>query len=253
MSRRDSDDSSRSGLATRAIQESYLSMEQAHRQFRVARDEGDDTDEPQAMYQDAVLTFYELLRPYLKGESQLSGYWNGEIPGYPSRFHQSVDEAMQYYQDHSIGVYQMQNHVSQAPMNQQVLTDGGSDTPQAPVQWHQLLGRPSTSRIVSVQPEGDLWFFRELRFAVLGLRELDYWKAEVVTERGQGDGFMAGETNISKRLEYESPQKITTAKRMLTEAANKLGALPDYHIEDTRDAGFDYSDLLDGGAHGEHQ
>ncbi len=242
------DDTPRPGLAAQAIQEAHLSMEQAHRQFRRARDEGEgavnDAD-PKATYQDAVMTFYELLRPYLKSESQLEAYWNGSIPSYPPNFHRSVDEARRYYEDAAIGVYQIQEHAEAVEVNQQVLTGEGSDVPQAPEQWHQLLRRPSVSRIVAVQQaDGNQWFIKELRFAVMGLRELDHWKATITTERTQGAGFMAGETHTQQRREYEPEQKITQAKRMLTEAANKLGALPDYSIEDSRDASFDYSDLL---------
>jgi len=61
---------------------------------------------------------------------------------------------------------------------------------------------------------------------------------------------MAGETAVETRREYESPQKITQAKRMLTEVANRLGTLPDYQIEDTRDASFEYSDLLEAATDG---
>jgi len=246
------DDTPRPGLAAQAIQESHLSMEKAHRQFRRARDEGEHVvgdEDPKAAYQDAVMTFYELLRPYLKSESQLEAYWNGHIPDYPPQPHRSVADARQYYEDRCVGVHQIQMHTIPTELNQQVLTGGGSDVPQTPEQWHQILQRPSVCRVVSAQPgdeddKDNRWYIRELRFAVMGLRELDHWKAEVTTERTQGSGFMAGETHIQQRREYESAEKITKAKRMLTEAANKLGALPDYSIEDSRDASFDYSDLL---------
>lgn len=223
-------------------------MEEAHRAYRRHRDEGGDSDgEPKAAFQDAVMTFYELLRPYIKHESELEAYWNGKIPPYPDGAHSSMQAAKRYYEDGGVGVYQIQEHVEHVQPQQQVLADGGSDLPQTPMQWHRTLQRPQTSRIVSVASRDDGFYLREFRFAVLGLRELDGWRAKIRTERSKGDGFMAGQTRTKQRREYEPAMKITQAKRMLTEAANELGALPEYGIEDARDAEFEYSDLLENG------
>ncbi len=71
------DDTQNTGLPTRAIHDAYLNLQQAHRQFRQARDHDQDITGPQGVFQDAVLTFYELVRPHLKSESALSSYWRG--------------------------------------------------------------------------------------------------------------------------------------------------------------------------------
>lgn len=234
------------GMATKAIQEAYLSMEQAHRLYRRARDEGYpavDRQNPEAVFQDAVLSFYELLRPYIKGESELKAYWNGMVPPYPDQFHASERTAWQYYEDEAVGCYQIQKHTGGLDEDTEIATDGG-EPPSHPADWHEALGRPRTSRLIAVHSTSGELFFQEFRFAVLGLRELDYWQAEEVTERDSGNGFMESQTAETTRREFEPPQKIQQAKRMLTEAANELGALPQYRIEEARDAEFEYEDLL---------
>ncbi len=220
------DDTQNTGLPTRAIHDAYLNLQQAHRQFRQARDHDQDITGPQGVFQDAVLTFYELVRPHLKSESALSSYWEGDLPDYAGWDPNSVDDAVRTVREKGTGVYQVQQHVDTVELQQEALTDGGVSSFD---DWHQLLGLSNRERLVGVQHgEDDLVYVQLLRIAVLPLRELDHWQVRISKERTQGDGFMAGETTVKTKREFEPPTKLITAKRLLVEAADKLGALSEF-------------------------
>lgn len=249
-----SDDQNQPGIPRRVIYEAYLNVEEAHEQFRRYRDSSEevqaDQPNPQAEFQHAVLRFYSLLRPHIKSSDLLQPYWGGHIPEYPAEPHRSVEEAIRYYKSDAIGLYQEpQPAMNMVDVENQRLTDGGENTTWSLQQWHQALDRPAGTRLVSVDPEmgsGGV-FIKELQFPVFGLRNLKYWKASKKMERKQGNGFMAGETYKKERIEYESPPKLIKAKRMLTDVSKRLNALPDLTADDSRDASFKYSDLLDRG------
>lgn len=239
------DNEPRSTLGNQAVGEAHLSMQQAHQRLREARDHGGDMQAAQARLQHSILTFYGFLRADIKDESQLRAYWTGHIPDYPQQFTQTIGAAEQYYREHGTGVYQTQIHTGVEQVSQRALPDGGQP-PQQPEPWHDLLDLSPTERVVAVGGDGGQFTYKTLRFAVIGLRELDTWHAKTVTERSSGGGFMSGETHQRTRKEFEPPQKLEHTKRMLVEAARDLGALPKYGVDDTRDAEFDYSDLLNG-------
>ena len=221
------EETTNSGIPTRAIHDAYLNLQQTHREYRRARDNDLDTHGPQGRFQDAVLTFYELVRPHLKHETSLSEYWTGNVPDYAGWNFENTSAAAEYVQEKGTGVYQVQQHTDIVQVNQQVLTDGGLEGFE---QWHDFLGLSwDSERLVAVQPSDEgTHFVKLLRCAVLPLRDLDNWQAHVIKERARGDGFMAGETAIDTRLEFQHPQKLVVAKRLLVEAADKLGALSDF-------------------------
>lgn len=238
----ESSDTKDSGIPTRAIHESYLSVQRAHQQLRQAREHDTDVTDAQAVLQDEVLTFYELLRPHLKHESALSDYWDGDLPGYTGWDFKSVTEAKQYVMDHGTGVYQVQKHPSTVAVRQKALTDGGVEGYE---DWHETLGLSwDTERLLSVEPvqqdqreamDADATHYVVvLRCAVLPLRRLDRWQPRVRKERTSGDGFMSGETSVETTREYQPPQKLVTAKRLLVEAADRLGALSDFEASTQR-------------------
>lgn len=226
-------DDDTNGIPTRAIHESYINLQQIHHEYRTARDRGEDTHALRGEFQEAVLTFYELVRPHLKHETALSGYWNGDLPEYTGWDFDSEREAVSYIQDKGTGVYQVQKHTNVFRVDQQVLTDGGVqgfDT------WHELLGLSwDSERLIAIQPADDNQYFAKvLRTAVLPLRELDSWQATITRERTQGDGFMAGEAATQTRRKFEPDAKLVTAKRLLVEAADKLGALSEFEASTSR-------------------
>lgn len=221
------------GIPTKAIHEAYLTMQQAHREYRRARDNDLETHGPKGTFQDAVLTFYELVRPHLKHESSLSDFWTGNLPDYTGWNFNTASEAATYVRENGTGVYQVQQHTDTVQIKQDVLTDGGLEGFE---QWHDFLNLSwDTERLVAVQPDDNgVHFVKVLRAAVLPLRELDHWQTHVVKERTQGDGFMEGQTTTDTRLEYQSAQKLITAKRLLVEAADKLGALSEFDASSPR-------------------
>lgn len=221
------DDSRDTGIPTRAIHEGYLQMQQAHRQFRTARDDPDLDETPaHGDFQDAVLSFYELVRPHLKHETGLSDYWQGSLPDYTGWDFDSEREALQYIRDKSTGVYQLQQHTDVVSLEQQTLTDGGLSTFE---EWHTLLGlSKDTERLIAVQPtDSQQYFVKLVRAAVLPLQELDHWQVHIRSERSAGQGFMAGETRTERHREFEPAQKVVAAKRLLVEAADTLSLLSD--------------------------
>lgn len=235
-------DTNGSGIPTRAIHESYLSVQRAHQQYRQAREHDTGVTDAQAAMQDEVLTFYELLRPHLKHESALSDYWDGSLPGYTGWDFDSVREAKQHVMDHGTGVYQVQKHPSTVAVRQKMLTDGGVE---GYADWHEILDLSwDTERLLSVEPIQDAQrqaideeathYVVVLRCAVLPLRRLDRWQPRVRKQRVSGDGFMSGETSVETKREYQPPQKLVTAKRLLVEAADRLGALSDFEASKQR-------------------
>ena len=222
-----------SGIPTRAIHEAYLNLQQTHHEYRRARDRGEDTHLHRGEFQDAILTFFELVRPHLIHETSLSDYWHGDIPDYTGWDFDSDREALSYIREKGTGVYQVQQHTDLFEVNQQVLTDGGVqgfDT------WHELLGLSDRERLIAIEPASTerKYYGKVLRIALLGLRDLDHWKATITRERKQGDGFMASETTVTTRRQFEPEQKLVTAKRLLVEAADKLGALSDFEASASR-------------------
>lgn len=219
------------GIPTRAIHETYLELQGAHKHYRQARDDPDASDREERLargeFQEAVLTFHELVRPHLKHESALSDYWEGSLPDYTGWEFDTADEAARYVREHGTGVYQVQRHTDLIELGQEAATDGGMEGFE---DWHDFLGLSwESERLVAVQPgEEGRHFVSFLRAAVLPLRELDHWRARISKDRRQGEGFMAGETAIETRREFEHPEKLVTAKRLLVEAADQLGALSEF-------------------------
>jgi hypothetical protein len=237
-----SGDQQDSGIPTRAIHESYLTLQQSHQQYRRVREQDGDERTARGELQDSVLTFYELLRPHLKHETALSEYWEGKLPDYTGWDFHSARDARQYVQSNSTGVYQVQKHPTTVTVDQQVLADGGV---QGWDEWHDLLGLSwDSERLISVtemspdereQIDGEATHYATiLRCAVLPLRSLDRWQATVRKQRTSGSGFMSGEAAVETTREYQPAQKLVTAKRLLVEAADRLGALSDFEASTQR-------------------
>ena len=227
------DEDNTNGIPTRAIHESYINLQQAHHEYRRARDRGEDTRALRGEFQSQILAFYELVRPHLKHETALADYWSGHLPDYTGWDFDSDREAADYVRDKGTGVYQVQQHTNLVSVEQQVLTDGGVDGFDG---WHELLGLSwDSERLIALQPtDGNQYFIKVLRAAVLPLRNLDRWRAREVTTREQGGGFMASETRERTHREFESGVKLIAAKRLLVEAADKLGALSAFDASTSR-------------------
>jgi hypothetical protein len=233
------------GIPTRAIHEAYLNLQQAHRQFRRAKDNPARDETPaHADFQDAVLTFYELARPHLKRKSGMRRFWEGKLPNYPDTPWESTEQAKQHCERAGTAIWTLQEHVQSVPAaadntgNGAAIADGAGSLRE----YHDQLGLTDRQRIVAVKHQDGVLLWKELR-AVAGLQQLDRWDTRETRERKSGSGFMAGETHPSVSLTYVPVWKLTKAKRLLAEAADKLNLLSRVEIdhEDGAIVNFDMS------------
>jgi len=233
-------------ISARVVEEGYVTLQDAMRTYRQARDQGNDAaglpagKNPVIVLQDAVQTFFSLIRPYLADEPRLAEYWRGALATHPDTQHRSADAALEYYREHSVGVWQAQHHTQVIPRARMgngagaqatALSDGGS--PSTLADWHEALNLPATVRVLSVHEAGaddafDGWFYKEGRFAVMGLREVTDWRVETRRTREHGDGFMAGTAATTEEAQPQPAAKVETAARMLAEVADELGAIATY-------------------------
>lgn len=233
------------GIPTRAIHEAYLNLQESHRQYRRARDNPNQPERrAHAGFQDAVLGFYELIRPHLKRKSSMAKFWEGRLPDYPGRDFASVEQARRYYQNNGIAVWSLQKHIGkrqarQAGAGSEAIADGGgvsfSDL-------HDTLGFTDRQRLVSIEREDGILLWIELR-AVAGLGQLDGWETREETHREKGSGFMASQTKANTELRHVPIGRLTRAKRLLAEAADKMSLLSRVEIdhEDGAIVNFDQS------------
>lgn len=255
------DDENQRGAATaRAIEEAHLTLQQKHRKLRaVSEDAPPDGSDPSSElieFREYVLTFFELLRPYLQTTPGLREYWHGSLAAHPEDPHDTLAEIRDYYSDNSAGVWRMSSpDLIEVPPPARAMSASGGKTavadgsgiPDTLADWHEAASLGPTERVVSiVPPDGDFdtYGVRFVTFGVVALRDLDDWSISHKTVREAGEGFMAGETAERTVRQTEPPRKIVTAKRMLVEAAEELDALADLDTADHREAEYDYSDLI---------
>jgi len=223
-------------LSARVVEEGYVTLQERMHTYRQARNQGNAAaglapdEDPVLLLQDAVETFFSLIRPYIDSDPRLAEYWRGALAQHPDQ-HLPRDRAVAYYTEHSTGVWQTQTHVYQVPTRLQsaqaeasdaaAATDGGQASP---AEWHDMMNLSDTVRVLGVS-DG---FYVEGRFSVLGLRDIKTWTVETHRERTSGGGFMAGETSTSERREPEPAAKIETAAEMLVDVADELNAIASY-------------------------
>jgi hypothetical protein len=224
------------GIPTREIHEAFLTLKKTRHHYREARDDPtSDEQGPHRAYQEAVLSFYASLRPYLKRKSAMERYWAGELPEYPERPFNSVPQAHQYYTQHGVAIWALQKHthtMRTSPNTQgvdpsELATDGGATTLS---EWHDHLNLTDNQRLVAVDWQGDELAWVEFR-AVSGLQQLDTWDTERVRTRERGDGFMAGEGATREELQFVDVAKLEKARRLLIEAADKMSLLARVEID----------------------
>jgi len=246
---REQQNGQRAQVTARLVEEGYVTLQDRMRTYRQAKHQGnraaglDPGEDPVILLQDAVQTFYELVRPYLADEPRLAEYWRGALAQHPDQQFRETAEALDWYREHSVGVWQTQEHTEVLSPDDAsngasaAVADGGM--PQTFAGWHGVFDLAPSERVLSVMHPGsggDLggWMCWYGRFAVLGLREVDRWEVRERATRTSGDGFMAAETATEAVREGEPAAKVETAARMLVEVADELGAIASYEPDGER-------------------
>lgn len=236
-------------VSSEVVEKAYVTLQEKVRIYRQARDQSNHAaglnpgTDPVVILQDAVQTFFQFVRPFIKGDPRMAEYWQGAIAQHPDTQHRTVADAKAYYRDNSVGVWQIQTHTGSLPAattqqqngQQPAVADGGNINVAkiSPGTWHEELRLPPTTRLLRIEPafeddEFEGWYYVEGRFATVGLREVPTWTVETRKERNSGDGFMAAETSSRKIQNPEPAKKVETAARMLVEVADELEAIATY-------------------------
>jgi len=236
-------------VSSRLVEEGYVNLQDTMQKYRRARNQGkaaagmNANTDPVVVLQDAVETFYHVIRPYMENEPRLAEYWHGALAKHPENQHASPGHALEYYRENSVGIWQTQEHTRAISAQgaavsasgggaQATLADGG-EAQTSPGAWHDALGLSNSTRVLFVEPALDDddfqgWYYKEGRFAVLGLRELKDWQVTTKKQRQSGAGFMAGEVSESEVRDPEPASKVETAAMMLIDVADELNAIASY-------------------------
>jgi len=222
-------DNDPTGIPTRAIHEAYLDMQRALKRHRQAVDRGDERERDRAHgdVQEAVLTFYELLRPHIKKNDAVSNYWNGKLPPYESGTKPDPEEGK--------GVIQIQEGYEILPLDrEQLQAVGDVDTRR---EWHELLNLNGNVRIqdVGLNDDGTAAVVNLQKFQ-LGLRNMDRWKTDIVSTQVELGEFLGNVTRTKKERQRVAFPKLRRASRELSDVAKEMGYLPQDDIPDNDDA-----------------
>lgn len=224
------DEENHAGIPTRAIHESYLDMQRSLKRYRKAKDKGSAAqfDDAHGDVQEAVLTFYEMLRPHIKNNDGVQGYWNGELPRYDGNQPPDPEEGK--------GVLQVQQHNQNISWDKvQFPEDVEVEDLQTLKDWHEVLGLNGSVRLTQVHPNEDGVFVSQQRYQ-LGMRELDSWETKYQTRQTTIGGFLGGTLEEKEeRIRVDMP-KLKRAARELSDVAKEMGYLPQDAIQDNDDA-----------------
>lgn len=219
------------GIPTRAIHESYISMQGSLQQFREAKDRGRGNAVQQAhgRLQQDVLTFYELLRPHLKHESAVEDWWEGKLPNY--RHGETPDP------EEGKGILHVQTARRQVDMGEldaEALDDLPDDMSKWGLrEWHSAAGLNGSVRVVGVAGLGDTVLLTVQQYQ-MGLRQMDDWETKYQRETTRKSGFMADKKDESVTRQRIPSDRLTRAARELSDVADKLGALSNFNASSKR-------------------
>lgn len=211
------EDDTATGIPTRAIHEAYLDMQVALKRHRQASDAGEQAaiDAAHGDVQEAVLTFYELLRPHLKGNPAIDDYWEGEPPSYQGNGDvPTIDDGK--------GILYVQRRTRQFTLN-------GTDVDELESleDWHKAVGLNDDVRVVGVHVDGEVALVQFDAYQ-LGLRGLDSWRTQMTSSRRELDGFMGGKTESTQHRTRVDMGRLRRAARELSDAAHDLKALSEF-------------------------
>lgn len=212
-----------SGIPTRALHEAYVDLQRALKRYRTAKDRGDqrDIDQAHGSVQESVLTFYELLRPYLKNEDAITSYWEGEPPRYK-------EDGQPPDIEDGKGILQTQRRT------QVVNKPDGLTVEETPLrELHRQLDLNENVRIQSAIDNGDTLLVTVESYQ-LGLRNLDEWETKYQPKTQDAGGFMKGVTTTQYRRARIDMQRLKRAARELSSVAEQLNALSKFDASKPR-------------------
>lgn len=214
-----------SGIPTRAIHEAYLDMQRSLKAYREAKDQQHQAAIQQAHgeLQQAVLTFYELLRPHIRHESGVSDYWDGELPNYNGNG-QPPDP------DDGKGIIHVQTKRRVMELNGQVPNNGQLETLE---QWHDALDMNGRIRLAGIVTEGTNAIVTVQEYQK-GLRHLDDWETKYTRTVRRKSGFMSDKTETEVQRQRVPIDRLKRAARELSNVADKLGALSDFDASEPK-------------------
>lgn len=216
-------DESGTGIPTRAIHGAYLDVQRALRRYREAVDAGDENaiGDAHGHVQQAVLTLYDLLRPHLKHNDAVRGYWDGEAPSYPQNGHRpDIDDGK--------GVLGVQERAD--PMTVDEDTAEAINEAEDLKDVHDALDLNGDVCVTGIVPNGQTLVVQYDAYQ-LGLRQLDGWETEFRTTQTTIGGFLGAEEQTeTERIRVDMP-KLERAARELNDVAERLGALSEFEPE----------------------
>jgi hypothetical protein len=214
-----------SGIPTRAIHEAYLDMQRSLKAYREAKDQQHQAaiEQSHGQLQQAVLTFYEMLRPHLRNEAAVRDWWEGRLPSYNG-------DGKPPDPDEGKGILQVQQKREVKPLNGELDNPDNLSTLK---EWHDALGLNGEVRLVGIAGHGDNVLL-SLEHYQKGLRHLDEWETKYVRKTERKDGFMADKTEETVERQRIPIDRLRRAARELADVADKLGALSDFDASETR-------------------
>lgn len=212
-----------SGIPTRAIHEAYLDMQRSLKAYREAKDQQDQRGIQQSHgeLQQAVLTFYELLRPHLKHESGLSDWWDGALPDYN---HDGTPPDP----DDGKGILQAQEKSRMVQLN-----GHNPDELETLEEWHEELDLPDEIRIVGTFWQDGMAMLKVHEYQK-GLRHIDNWETKYHRVVERKDGFMGDKRETRVERQRIPIDRLKRAARELSNVAEKLGALSDFDASEPK-------------------
>lgn len=204
------------GIPTRAIHEAYLEMQAALREYRRAKDRGDEASINRAhgSVQEAVITFFELLRPYIRDNDTVAKYWEGRPPSYPGNGHPPDPRD-------GHGILQVQDRTDVLQINTDEIE--GLESLE---DWHEELDLNGNVRLTGVNGQGDTAVVGYQAYQ-LGLQHIDEWETKYETERSSYGGFLGHKESMQRRQVRVDMPRLKRAARELATVAKDMGFLSD--------------------------
>lgn len=210
-----SNDEKASGIPMRVVHESYVEMLNAMRRYYRADQEGSKQTRKRAQsnLQHKILSFYEVLRPYLKKKSGGKKYWEGEIPDY----------------DDDSGTAVLRTQTKRVPIPTEKLPDEWQDKKMSWLEEQIKNVDPSlngNSRIGDIHHEEEQGVLLLLvKQYQAGLKHLEDKYDMTVKRIERGSEYLRHHKNTRSDRRSLNIDLLMRAARSLEEAADDMGAL----------------------------